>query len=183
MRTIAQYLIGSGRELLAGARGVPAQKQTCDEVRWSTFAAVLDRDRELLAAEDREGGSLPVFDLAAALFETTPAGSLAVRLALTAPERTVRRKAWWRALLRGVDRCRRVGDRTSVEDRPEVARALLCRVRHLLSNEARNACLNALGDGVPTEEPVSVRPAPEAHAVPEAFRGVRSRSLTLGGRP
>ena len=108
---------------------------------WPSFVGLMDRFPPIFEATDSRGETpLPAFELAAVLFETLPAGALALRLAFAAPEVLARDDGWWRSLLRGVDLCRRRGGRRSALDRPDVARALLSRLRHDLPEHGRAAC-------------------------------------------
>lgn len=112
---------------------------------WRRFAALMDRYPGLFYEAD-EGGQepLPAFALAATLFESLSAGALAVRLAFAAPYELSHREGWWSSLLESLNHCRRRSGRRSGLDRPDVARALLARIRHDLPEPSRAALGRAL---------------------------------------
>jgi hypothetical protein len=126
------------RELARGvSEGTGPGAPPGDEI-WGRFVALLGRFPRFFDEANRDGDEpLPAFELAAVLFEDLSAGALAVRLAFAAPLEAVESDAWWRALLRGIDGCRRRGGRRSALDRPDVARALLARMRPDLPEEGR----------------------------------------------
>lgn len=112
---------------------------------WSSFTALMAAQPGLFGEPAAGGdGPLAAFELAAALFREVPAASLAVGLGAAAPADLAERATWWRSLLAGVDACRRGGGHRSGRDRPDVARALLGRLRPDLPERARAALAGVL---------------------------------------
>ena len=129
------------RQLVSALSHESPPDSSLPETLWSGFAGLMDRFPPIFEATDSRGETpLPAFHLAAVLFEALPVGALALRLAFAAPEILAKDEGWWRSLLRGVDSCRRRGGRRSALDRPDVARALLSRLRHDLPEHGRVAC-------------------------------------------
>ena len=129
--TWVRHPVAAIAQVIRDGRGIgSAQRGQLAENGWATFEAAAARHHALLEFRPRrehlptQQEALPEFELAASLLGSGAVGN-AAGLVVAAGGFNRSEVEWWRALWNGIDTCRRRGGVRSVDDRPEVAFAIV----------------------------------------------------------